>query len=76
MVNFGILRGDCGKVGRHAAFDEFARCFLEFGGVVRAGDGKVEAMGAIELDINEARGEDLALEVDDLVGSYEVGIEG
>ena len=78
MVDFCCLAGEGGKVGGDAGADELFVEGLEallINGYIFRDGGEVEAEGAVELDVDEARGEDLAFEVDDFVGHDVVVVE-
>jgi len=78
VVDFCCLAGEGGEVGGDAGADkllvEGLEAFLIDGYIFRD-SGEVEAEGAVELDVDEARGEDLAFEVDDFVRHDVVVVE-
>ena len=79
MVDFCFLGRESGQVGSDAGADELfvegLEAFLVEGYVVLGDGGEVEAEGTVELHVDEARGEDLAFEIDDFVGHDVVVIE-
>ena len=78
MIDFCSLAGESwevrGDAGADELFVELLEAFLVDGYVLRDG-GEVEAESTVELDIDKARSEDLAFEVDDFVGYDVVVVE-
>lgn len=70
-VHLGGGAHDCGQVGGHASasqtlVDEAQTLIVLILGC--AGDGEVETLCAVELGVNQTRGQDAAAKINDLIG--------